>query len=153
MATLVLIRHAHAEPPRGDDRDRRLTATGRAECAAVRGWLLERGVQPERILTSTAARAVQTWALCAVGDVAAQPDERLYSADVATLTDLVAQTPSDVGTLLIVGHNPTLERYAWQLDGSPQAREVTDRGMAPAAAVLVELETWSAGNGVLLAWR
>lgn len=156
MRTLVLLRHAQAEPhaPRGrDDHARALTARGREDAGEVRRWLVDEGLLPDRALVSTATRARQTWELARPGGADPAYDDRLYEATVADLRELVAETPADTAVLVLVGHNPGLERLAWELDDSLAAREQTDRGMGTAGVAVFALTSWSDEHGSLLALR
>jgi phosphohistidine phosphatase len=150
MPTLVLLRHAKAEPHRTDDHGRRLTAHGREQCAEVRRWLTAQGLVPDRVVVSSSVRTVETWELAGVGAVVAEVDERVYEASVEDLRAVVAETDPSVGTLVLVGHNPAFERYAWELDDSPAARERTDRGMRPAGVAVFSLDDWSAASAQLV---
>jgi phosphohistidine phosphatase len=80
-------------------------------------------------------------------------DERLYEASVEDLRGVVAETDPSVGTLVLVGHNPAFERFAWELDDSPSARERTDRGMRTAGVAVFSLPSWTAGSGGLVAFE
>ena len=143
MPTLVLLRHAKAQPPREDDHSRELAERGVTDCARVREWLQSRKIRPDRVLLSTAARTRQTWALAGVGDVEPLLSERVYDASLADLVELVQQSPVEVGTLVVVGHDPGLTQLAWTLDDRPEARQWTDRGMATAAVAVLEVKSWS----------
>jgi phosphohistidine phosphatase len=153
MPTLVLLRHAHTEPQSTDDHGRRLTERGRNDAAEVRRWLQAQGIRPHRVVVSTAARARETWELASVGDVEPEHDARVYEASVAGLRHVVAETPADVGTLVLVGHNPSVERLAWELDDGPAARERTDRGLRTSGIAVFELDGWGAAHGTLVAFR
>jgi phosphohistidine phosphatase len=153
VPTLVLLRHAEAEPQRADDLARRLTARGREQAAQLRRWLQEHRVDPTRVLVSPAARARETWELAGVGSVQAEQERRLYDASEDELLEVMAEAPAATGALVLVGHNPSVERLAWVLDDSAAARERTDRGMGTAGAAVLELPSWDAGHGRLTAWR
>jgi len=153
MPTLVLLRHAKTEPQGADDHGRRLTPVGRADAEQVRRWLSDEGLVPDRVVVSTATRARETWELAAVGDVTAEHDERLYEASPEELREVVAESGPDVRTVLLVAHNPAVERLAWELDDSDSARERTDRGMRPGGVAVFSLADWSAPHGRLVALR
>ncbi len=111
---LVLIRHAQAaDAPR--DRDRPLTADGRRRAAAIGAWLTRSGIVADRVLVSPALRAEQTWAAAAVGP---QPtvDDRMYENTVAGLLSVLGELPDAVGTVAVVGHNPSIGELAVALD-------------------------------------
>ena len=153
MVTLVLVRHAKTEPQSTDDHARRLTSQGRADAEQVRRWLTDQGLEPDRVLVSTAVRAQETWELASVGTAAAELDGRLYEASTADLREVVAESGPEVRTLVLIGHNPAVERLAWELDDSPSARERTDRGMRPGGVAVLALDAWDAAAGRLLAFR
>lgn len=125
---LVLVRHAKAVQGGASDIERELTERGRADAAAIGRWLAEAGLTPDRVVVSPSTRTRQTWELAAAALPEAVPDvdDRIYANTVAGLLDVVHETPADAGTLLIVGHNPSVEALATKLDdstGDAQARD------------------------------
>ena len=150
MATLVLLRHAKAEPHRADDHSRRLSDRGRADAAAVRGWLLDRGLTPDRVVVSTSARTRETWQLAQVAGAEPVYDDRVYDASTADLREVIGETPADVTTLVVVGHNPGIERLAWELDDGQDARDVTDRGLPTSAVAVFDVPAWDHLEGAAL---
>jgi phosphohistidine phosphatase len=149
VPTLVLIRHSKTEPHRDDDRSRRLTERGRGDAERVRRWLTDRGVVPDRVVVSTSARTRETWELAGVGSAAPEYDDRVYEASVRDLRDVVEETADDVGTLVLVGHNPSVEQLAWELDDSDEARDRTNRGMRTSGIAVFELDAWGDTHGRL----
>ena len=139
MRELILLRHAHAESPATGqaDIDRPLSVEGRAEAEAVGRWLLERGALPDCVLCSPARRTRET--LEAVLGIVGYVDQRLepaiYEATSGTLATL-ADEHCEVGRLMLVGHNPGLERLAALLH-SGQTGEY--RGMPPAGIAVLDL--------------
>jgi phosphohistidine phosphatase SixA len=65
----------------------------------------------------------------------------------------VAETGPEVATLVLVGHNPSIERLAWELDDTGSARERTDRGMRTSGVAVFALDSWDAPAGSLTAFR
>ena len=116
--TLVLLRHAKSETPGdGPDLQRQLTEKGRADATAAGAWLAAEGLRPDLVICSPATRTRQTWHGVAVGlgtadPAAAAPDvryeQRLYDGGRTEVIDLLRAVPDEVGTVLIVGHNPTM---------------------------------------------
>ena len=133
---LILLRHAHAGP--GDagqaDIDRPLSAEGLAEAEAAGRWLADNGLVPDRVLCSPARRTRETLeaVLAVTGYVEQRLEPSIYEATPGTLFGLL-QAHSDVERLLLVGHNPGLERLV-ALVNSGQTGDY--RGM-PAGAVAV----------------
>ncbi|CAG0929684.1 MAG: histidine phosphatase family protein [Rhodocyclaceae bacterium] len=105
---LILWRHAEAEDG-APDAKRRLTARGRKQAKQVARWLKKRLPADARILSSPAVRAMQT----------AQALERPFeeagklgtAASAASLLGAVGW-PQGGGTVVVVGHQPTLGRAA-----------------------------------------
>lgn len=139
MRELILLRHAHAEPttPGQSDLDRPLSPQGLAEAEAAARWLKEKGLVPDRVLCSPARRARETLeaVLSALGYVEQRLEDRIYEATPGTLADLADQH-REVERLLLVGHNPGLERLA-ALMHSGQSSDY--RGMPPAGVAVLSL--------------
>jgi phosphohistidine phosphatase len=121
IRTLVVLRHAKSDWPHGvADHERPLTGRGRRDAAAVGRWLRGRGLTPDLVLCSPSRRTRQTWELAGaeLGSApSVQVDERVYAAEVAELLTVVRETPDDVATVLLVGHNPGAEGLAETLAG------------------------------------
>jgi phosphohistidine phosphatase len=149
MATLVLLRHAKAQPHGPDDLHRELVPQGRADAAAARSWLAAQQIAPDRVVVSPATRARQTWELAAVGEGEVVLDQRLYANTVDDLVQVLRE--ASAGVLVLVGHNPGLERLAWELDDSPEARELTDRGLPTCAVAVFDVPEWGSTDGRLVA--
>jgi phosphohistidine phosphatase len=133
---LVLVRHAKArQDAGGTDRSRRLTDGGRTDAAQIGTWLAGRLPRIDAGWTSSAVRAVQTYAAMA-GALANAPEpeprDDLYEAGPDDLFDLFREVDDSVRALLVVGHNPTIERVQAWLTGD-------DRGFPAGAAAIVEL--------------
>lgn len=123
-STLVLLRHAKAEPPERYrlDAERPLSARGHADARAAGTWLAEQPLVPDLVLCSPAVRTRETWAevAAALADIAADPrvvfEPTLYEGGAEALLRTVAHTSDDVRTLLVIGHNPTLSIASGYLD-------------------------------------
>lgn len=113
---LVLWRHAEAEegPLIGDDMQRELTSKGEKQAARMANWLDRQLPQGTRILCSPARRSEQT--VLALGRKYKIAAELAPGADVERLLELV-QWPQAKGTVLVVGHQPTLGQAIAQLMG------------------------------------
>lgn len=124
MRRLILLRHARAADGSagGRDRDRPLTDEGRADARAQAQRLTALAVEPDRLITSPATRAVETATLVA-GIVAPrlepEPVAEVYEARVGELIEVLERYPGE--EVLLVGHNPTLSELASWLGGEPVA--------------------------------
>lgn len=104
---LVLWRHAQAQEasPEIDDMARTLTAQGKKQAARMAGWLDRQLPANTRIFVSPAHRTEQT--ATALGRKFKIRQELAPGGTVAELLELV-QWPGATGTVLLVGHQPTL---------------------------------------------
>lgn len=150
---LVLIRHAQAAdaavPAAGaaTDADRTLTPEGEEQAAAIGRWIRKADLAPDRVVLSPARRAMQTWQRAAA-QLASPPapivDQRIYDNAVEYLLAVIDETPADVGTLAVVGHNPSIGTLASILDdgaGSPAARRTLQAGFPTGCVAVFELGT------------
>ena len=123
---LLLIRHTKAaDGP--VDADRPLTTRGEQRAAAIGAWLEQAGPVPDLVLLSPARRAAQTWELASAPLASGRPpvvDARIYDNTVESLLEVIRETPDDVRTVAVVGHNPSIGELAASLDdgaGRPAA--------------------------------
>jgi phosphohistidine phosphatase len=117
MPTLIVVRHAKAASPLGTpDAERPLADRGRADALRVGDTLRAAGRRPDRVICSTAVRTRQT--LDGLGfDAPADFEERVYDNDAEEILQLLREQPDDVGTLLLVGHNPSMHQLVFGLTG------------------------------------
>lgn len=119
MKILHLLRHAKSsrDDPSLADHERPLAVRGRRDAPRIGAAMAADGVRPDRVLVSSARRTRETWDLVApfAPSGAVAVDEGLYLCGVNALLARVRALPEDVGTVLIVGHNPDLEDLALHL--------------------------------------
>jgi phosphohistidine phosphatase len=114
MKRLLLLRHAKAAPATDPlvDITRPLAERGERDARRIGERLHEQRLNPTLILTSPAARALQTAQI--VAGTIDYPrerialDRRLYLAEPAAIVEVIAAQDAVLGTLLVVGHNPGL---------------------------------------------
>jgi len=140
MHELILLRHAEAVPiaDGGDDRERALSTRGEQEAQAAGLWLARHGVRPERVLCSPTRRTDETTRLAlAAIDGAPIPQllGEIYDASPGELLALLDQH-ADAGTVMLVGHNPGIERLVALL---VEGRSDEFRGMPPGALAVLHL--------------
>ncbi len=126
MKTIFLLRHAKSswDDPSLDDLARPLNKRGRRAAAMMGEYFLRQGFNPSVVLCSPAARTRQTLdvLLPAMPDPEVRIDERIYDAAMKTLLARLQELPETCASVLLVGHNPGLERLALTLaDGSGNA--------------------------------
>ncbi|MDT0203609.1 phosphohistidine phosphatase SixA [Nocardioides sp. AE5] len=146
---LVLVRHGQAEPMAATDHARALTTSGRTAAHRVGAWLREQGIEADGALHSSATRTTQTWE--EVRDAAgftcpAEASDAAYGAEPDSLLDILRGTGEGVGTLVMVGHNPTISYLAQWLDGGGGDPEATQQMLigfnTAASAVLAWDGSW-----------
>jgi phosphohistidine phosphatase len=152
MHRLLLMRHVKSDRPipGESDRDRVLTDRGRADAPKIGAYMARHGLIPDCVVVSTAARARETWALAATAIEDTPPphfEERIYEASAETMLQVIKATGPEVGTLLIVGHNPGLHELAVMLvaTGDIEARQRLQENFPTGALAVINfpLEAWS----------
>jgi len=152
VKTLYLLRHAKSSWADDSLTDAERPLNRRGEMAAPRmgAYMHDKGWLPDLVLCSTALRAQQTWALVAAQlgrELAVKHLRSLYLAAPSRILDLIRRQPDAAGALLLVGHNPGLERLTAQLagPGSKQKALAAFQDKFPTAALAVlrfEVERW-----------
>jgi phosphohistidine phosphatase len=120
MLRLLLLRHAEAVAKAATDLERRLADAGRAGAVRMGAYFRAAGLVPDLAIVSPALRARETYELVEQ-ELPHRPKAKLepslYNASVGVLHAVLAQVPSQVETLLIVGHNPSVAEFACALAG------------------------------------
>lgn len=136
MKRLTLFRHAKTERDSltGRDIDRQLNERGEHDAPRMGEEMRKLGLDYDIVLSSPAARAVQTAQLAGL---APQFDERIYDAPAGRLLGIVQEADDQTNSLIMVGHNPGFERLASMLVGE-------DMAMPTGSLVEIELpiELW-----------
>ncbi|QKV17683.1 SixA phosphatase family protein [Oricola thermophila] len=162
MSRLFLFRHgkaAWAEPGMRDF-DRKLDERGREEARAMGHLMKRRGLVPDRVICSTAVRAVET--LDAINpslhleDVTTY-EQNLYATDAPGYLEIASATDFD-GDVMLVGHNPMLEDAALALsaDGDEASLEHLHMGFRTAGLAIIRFDgptsTFATDTGYLEAY-
>jgi phosphohistidine phosphatase len=143
---LTLMRHADAQwkDSEVDDFARPLNRRGHSEAESMARRLIELGLSPDLIITSSARRAAQTAEIIA-HELSLLPrtiryEEALYLGGVQEILKLVKTIGPRVAHLMIIGHNPGISEAAHVLVPSREAG-----GLAPAAlsSITFDTEQWS----------
>lgn len=140
MHELILLRHAEAVPieESHDDQERALSDRGEQEAQAAGRWLAAHQVTPDRVLCSPTRRTDETARLALAGLQDApipQMAKEIYDASPGELLALLDQH-GDAGTVMLVGHNPGIERLVALL---VEGRSDHFRGMPPGGLAILHL--------------
>lgn len=119
--TLILLRHAKSDWAGGRaDLDRPLAKRGRRQAPEAGRWLAAHVDPIDLAVVSPARRALSTWELVAAELGVPPPtrvEDRAYAASEQELLALVQELSDDLGTVVLVGHNPGLEDLVEVLTG------------------------------------
>lgn len=163
-STLVLLRHAKAEPfGSGGDHSRALDDRGRKQAEAIGPQIAAVVGTPTLVLCSSATRTQQTWTIAANAagwDVdAARIVDDLYGAGPRDVLDLLAEHGSRLGedaVVLVIGHEPTMSGTARLLAGPDSSDAVIARiqvGVPTSSASIsrseLPFDQWEPGGAAL----
>lgn len=151
MKRLTILRHAKSDwgDPGVDDFDRPLNDRGRLAARRIGAVFKSRGMSFTLVLASTARRVRETLDGVAetYGALPIRFDEDLYLASEPVLLDKIRGAPEADSSLLLVGHNPGLERLVVDLaqDDDHGLRNRVIGGLPTAAAAVLEVhvEKWT----------
>ncbi len=153
---LFLLRHAKSawDEEGLADAERPLAARGTAAAKAMGRAMAENDLLPDRVLVSTARRARDTWALVSAGwhpKPAAVFIPELYDfGDGSALLDVIRREGSQARRLMLVGHNPSLERLAERIVASgPRKLREAMAAKFPTGALAVIRSRLMAGRNFL----
>ena len=152
MKTIYFVRHAKSSwsNPELRDHDRPLNKRGLRDAPDMAGRLVELGVRPDGILTSSAKRAQQTAGYFASA-LTLDPDkvivdEALYHAYPAGIAECVRRLPADWDTVLLFGHNPGYTDLANALEHDDYLDNVPTCGIIIAEADVDNWRDFSVGS-------
>ena len=124
MKKLFIVRHAKSswDSLELDDYDRPLNKRGKKNAPEMGMRLAKRLVKPDMIITSSAKRAAATARRIAeeisfpVKNI--NKESQFYHGSVGDMISIMQGVSSDVNTLMVFGHNPTLTDLTNYLSGS-----------------------------------
>ncbi|MDQ1528192.1 MAG: phosphohistidine phosphatase [Microbacteriaceae bacterium] len=119
--TLILLRHAKSDRSGSEpDADRPLSGRGLRQAPQAGRWLADSIDSIDLAVVSPANRARHTWELASAELGTSPPiwiEDRAYGASASELLGVVRDLPDDVGTVVLVGHNPGMEDLVSLLTG------------------------------------
>lgn len=126
MKTLLLMRHAKSswKDENLTDHERPLKKRGRKDAKAIAKEIKKNNIIPDLILSSSAARAMETVAILMDAmdfeNRVIYLDE-LYMCEPHDFIEVLKTLNNEDNTVMIVGHNPGLEAYLQIIDGKIEA--------------------------------
>jgi phosphohistidine phosphatase len=147
MPELILLRHAKAVDKSVDDFSRELTEEGRQQAQRIGRALLRQGLQPDRVVSSPAARALETARLVCtelgIPHASIVQDRTVFDAEVVHLVASLEHHGAESKRVMLVGHNPGLTDLGayllkpapdgWQMRKGAAAHLTLDRAWAQVA--------------------
>ena len=145
MKILIVVRHAKAvwADLEIKDHQRALDPQGIADAAKLGQFLLQEGIRPDLVLSSTALRAVTTAGIIVnnmnlLPSIIKQKDV-LYNASAETILSVVHSIPPSKNVVMLVGHNPGVSDFvSLMTEESP-----FNMGTCDVAIVGLECDSWA----------
>ncbi len=146
VKTLLLLRHGKTEHRNyAIDHQRQLTPRGETQARFIGEFILGKGLIPEKVVSSSAARARKTAGICcdAVGfEGQVEVTDELYGLNTEELLRYIAGLDPELEAVLLVGHNPCFEEAASFL-----ARKMVALGTGDCAWFTVDSADWNVLSG------
>ncbi len=148
MLTLMLLRHAKSSwsDAQTADLDRPLSPRGRHAAQAMGRFIVSENLAPDLVLCSPARRARETWKYVAA-ELKSAPkviiEETIYDfGNGSRLLDALRKRAGTAKRVMIVGHNPSMERVAVRLatTGDEKLRGRLARKYPTAALAVIGFE-------------
>lgn len=149
MPQLLILRHAKSDWGVGgqSDFERPLAERGLYDAPRMGAWLKSQDLVPDKILSSSAVRTMQTTDLVAAemgisdADIEFRPD--FYETTPGYLIQVLSQFPRRLHRIMIVGHNPTLEELVTLLNENPVPIPKDGKLMGTATVAVMEVPDWA----------
>jgi phosphohistidine phosphatase len=116
---LYVLRHAKSSWDDHDaaDHERPLSERGRRAVRLLAAHIEARGIEPELVLCSSARRTRETLEGLRLSSTVLV-EHRLYGADADALIERLRSLPADLGSVMLVGHNPAMQMLVLRLAAS-----------------------------------
>jgi phosphohistidine phosphatase len=144
MKTLFLMRHAKSSWKESNisDHDRPLNRRGKHDAPLMGKLLRDQKMNLDLIISSTALRAETTANLIAKavrykGKIIL--DKSIYNAEPIDLLSILSNSSDEYNSILLVGHNPTMEETVQMITNSPEITMAT----CAIAHLTLSIDTWT----------
>jgi phosphohistidine phosphatase len=151
---LMLVRHAKSREsePGQKDIDRELSESGYQQASRLGRYLYLKGINPDKILTSHARRAVDTAQLISeqlkLDPSQIESTEELYEASVRTLLQQIHRLDNAYKFIIIIGHNPAITHLCEHLS-KDEIGNLPSGSMVNLSFVNLQWNELDKGNGFL----
>ena len=116
---LYVLRHAKSswDDPAQRDHERPLAPRGKRAVKVLAEYIERSAIRPELVLVSSSRRTRETLeGIRPSGETQIEP--ALYTATVGELIERLRQLPPDVGSAMVIGHNPAMQMLVLRLAGT-----------------------------------
>jgi phosphohistidine phosphatase len=144
MKTLFLMRHAKSSWKESNipDHDRPLNRRGKHDAPLMGKLLRDQKMNVDLIISSTALRAETTANLIAKairykGKIIL--DKSIYNAEPMDLLTHLSNSSDEYNSILLIGHNPTMEETVQMITNSPELTMAT----CAIAHLTLSIDTWT----------
>ena len=145
MKAVIIIRHAKSswDQPEVSDFDRPLNERGKEDAPKMAKRLLERNVNVDAFITSSAKRARKTAAIF-IKEFGLDKENiilapRLYLAGPEVFYETIAQAPATANIIALFAHNPGITEFANELTDV----RIDDMPTCAIFAVKADITHWS----------
>jgi len=124
-----------------EDVDRPLAARGARAADRMRQYFDAKEIRPELVLCSSALRTRETLGRVLPGlgpEMTVRIEPSLYSFEADQLLDRLREVPGDVGSVMLIGHNPAMQELGSVLAAEGDRLDELRKGFPTAA--LAELD-------------
>jgi phosphohistidine phosphatase len=141
---LFILRHAKSswDNPGLEDHERPLAPRGQRACTVMADHLRTNAIKPELVLCSSSRRTRETLeAVAPTGEHLIEA--QLYSASVEGMLDRLRRLPDDVSSVMVIGHNPTVQMLVLRLarrEGDGAVRSAVERKFPTGALATLTFE-------------
>ena len=141
---LWLLRHAKSswDDPEMEDVDRPLAPRGKRAADRIRDYLDAEKIRPELVLCSSALRTRETLGRVLPGlghELIVRIEPSVYSFEADQLLELLREVPADVGSVMLIGHNPAMQELASVLAAEGDRLDDLRKGFPTAALAELDL--------------
>ena len=146
---LYVLRHAKSswDDPTQRDHERPLAPRGKRAVKVLAEYIERSAIRPELVLVSSSRRTRETLeGIRPSGETQIEP--ALYTATVGELIERLRQLPPDVGSAMVIGHNPAMQMLVLRLvrpepDPGERLADVRRKFPTGALATLSFTAEWS----------
>ena len=141
MKSITIIRHAESEWSSLTDFDRPLNTRGLSDAKLMGNVLLNKKINLDIIISSSANRAINTAKIIADQiqiDTDILEHENIYKSSSEELFDIVTELDDNINSAAFVGHNPTLHVLSEKFS----AKRFTDFPTCSIVKINFNIKSW-----------